>query len=223
MQTILEIIGWIGSLLIVWSLMQARVLRFRWMNFIGAFIATAYNGIIGIWPFAFMNAAITVIDAYWLLKLYREQHDDQIFSVIPMDPDDAYLQHVLAVHAEDIAKHQPTFAAHDSTGGDRETAGTRATFLVTRGDEAVGVVAVRDQGEGVGLVELDWVKERFRDFAPGEFVYRSSHALSDAGFTRLEIKTHAALDETYLQRVGFRDEGALWVRETVAAAPPSAT
>lgn len=223
MQIILEIIGWIGSLLIVWSLMQARVLRFRWMNFIGAFIATAYNGIIGIWPFAFMNAAITVIDAYWLFKLYREQHDDQIFSVIPVDPDDAYLQHVLAVHAEDIAKHQPAFAAHDSTDGGREAAaGTRATFLVTRGDEAVGVVVVRDQGEGVGLVELDWVKPRFRDFAPGEFVYRSSSALGDAGFTRLELENHAALDHAYLERVGFRSENTQWVRE-VSAVPPAPT
>lgn len=218
MQTLLEIIGWIGSILIVWSLMQARVLRFRWMNFIGAFIATFYNAVIGIWPFAFMNAAITIIDAYWLVKLYREKHDDQIFSVIPLDPEDAYLQHVLEVHAEDIAKHQPQFAAHAPSA-----ASQRSTFLVARGDEAVGVVAVRHQSEGVGLVELDWVKERFRDFAPGEFVYRSSSALSEAGFTRLELENHAALDEAYVQRVGFKAEDGRWVRAvTVAPSAPAA-
>ena len=34
----LEIIGWTGSVLVVVSLMQARVLRFRWMNFAGSVI-----------------------------------------------------------------------------------------------------------------------------------------------------------------------------------------
>jgi len=208
MNVILETIGWVGSLLIVWSLMQARVLRFRWMNFTGAFIATFYNGVIGIWPFAFMNAAITVIDAYWLYKLHRERHDDAIYSVIPLDPEDPYLQHVLAVHAEDIAAHQPDFTAHSEPSANK-----RATFLVTHGDEAVGVVAVRHQVDGMGLVELDWVKERFRDFAPGEFVYRDSGALTEAGFSRLEIENHEALDGVYLEQVGFKATGSRWVRE----------
>jgi len=207
-DVVLEAIGWTGSILIVWSLMQARVLRFRWMNFVGAFIATIYNGVIGIWPFAFMNAAITIIDAYWLIRLYRERHDDAIYSVLSLDPEDPYLQHVLAIHADDITSHQPDFSAHSATGD-----GARATFLVTHGDEAVGVVAVKHQGAGVGLIELDWVKERFRDFAPGEFVYRSSGALTDAGFSRLEIKAHAALDQDYLKRMGFETEGSRWVRE----------
>ncbi|WP_061963205.1 hypothetical protein [Demequina aurantiaca] len=214
MDVLLEAIGWVGSILIVWSLMQARVLRFRWMNFAGAFVATVYNGVIGIWPFAFMNAAITIIDAYWLVRLYRERDDAEVYEVLSVEPEDAFLQHVLAVHGTDIAKHQPAFTAHAPADGAK-----RSTFLVTRGDEAVGVVVVADQGAGVGLVELDWVKERFRDFAPGEFVYRSSSALSDAGFTRLEREKHAALDEAYVQKVGFRSEGDRWVREVTTPAP----
>lgn len=211
MDMYLEAIGWIGSILIVWSLMQSRVLRFRWMNFIGAFIATIYNGVIGVWPFAFMNAAITLIDAYWILRLYRERHDEAVYSVLLLEPEDAYLQHVLSVHSEDIARHQPDFDRHVASDDT-----SRATFLVTRGDEAVGVVAVKREGSGVGLVELDWVKERFRDFAPGEFVYRSSHALSDAGFSRLEIKNHAAIDPVYLGRMGFEAQDDRWVRELAA-------
>lgn len=208
MQVLLETIGWIGSILIVWSLMQARVLRFRWMNFAGAFVATFYNGVIGIWPFAFMNAAITLIDAYWLIRIYRERHDAAVYSVLTLEPNDPYLQHVLAIHADDIARHQPDFSAQAPVDG-----GRRATFLVTHGDEAVGVVAVKHQGDGMGLVELDWVKPRFRDFAPGEFVYRTPGALTEAGFSRLSIDNHAASDPVYLQKMGFRNDNALWVRD----------
>jgi hypothetical protein len=103
--------GWIGSILVVWSLMVSRMLRFRWMNFWGALIATIYNGVIELWPFFAMNLAITVIDAYWIWKLTRERHDEDVYRVIPVAADDAFLQHVLSTHADSIAKEQPGFSA----------------------------------------------------------------------------------------------------------------
>lgn len=211
MDIVLETIGWIGSLLIVWSLMVARVLRFRWMNLWGAVIATAYNAIIEVWPFAFMNFAIAVIDVYWLRRLYREAHDDKHYRVLPVPPDDRFVHELMRIHAEDIKAHEPDFDPTAAGGG------ARHLFLILRGDEAVGVVAVRDQGDSVGLVELDWVKARFRDFTPGEFVYRESQALVDAGFRRLELTPHEATDLDYLSRVGFREDGQRWVREVVPA------
>ncbi len=202
--------GWIGSGLVVWSLMVSRVLRFRWMNFAGALIATIYNGLIELWPFFAMNFAITIIDAYWIWRLKRERHDAAVYKVIPVDPRDPVLQHVIAVHSADIAKVQPDFAP------EADTAQRRATFLVLRGDENVGVVALRDQGDGVGLVELDWVKPRFRDFTPGEFVYRESHALEEAGFTRIEVEETETTDEVYLRRMGFTPQGTRWRRDVAA-------
>lgn len=206
MDLVLEAIGWVGSLLIVWSLVVARVLRFRWMNFAGAVIATVYNAIIEVWPFAFMNLAIAIIDIYWLARLYREARHIGTYRVLPVRRDDAYLQELMRIHADDIARHQPGFSA--------TTDDARVTFLLTHGDEAVGIVAVRDLGEGVGRVELDWVKERFRDFSPGEFVYRESQVLADAGFERLEVIPHKATDTAYLTRVGYTSAGSRWVRDT---------
>ncbi len=211
METVYEAIGWIGSILIVWSLMQARVLRFRWMNFAGSLIATAYNAYFGIWPFVAMNAAIVVINAYWLLRLYRERHDPGVYKVIPLATEDPFLLHFLEVHAKDIATQRPDFAA---LAMNRD--GRRVTYLVTRGDEAVGVVALRDEGAGVGLVELDWVKPRFRDFTPGEFVYHRDDALKEAGFRRIEIETRPELDREYLRNVGFRTDRTRWVLDLAA-------
>jgi hypothetical protein len=190
--------------------MQARVLRFRWMNLIGSLIATVYNGIIELWPFFAMNLAIAVIDTYWIWRLTRERHDDAVYKVIPVAATDAFLQHVLETHREDIGKVQPAFKAAPSPGEERKA------FLVVRGDENVGVVALRDEGAGVGVVELDWVKPRFRDFTPGEFVYRQSHALSDAGFTRVEMAPSDSLDLQYLARMGFVSQDNRWVREVAA-------
>lgn len=212
MNTFLEVIGWVGSGLIVLSVMQSRMLRFRWMNLAGSLIATVYNALFGIWPFVAMNAAIAIISAYWLTRLYREANDPGVYQVLTVPPDDAYLQHLLHEHARDIAHHAPGFDADPSAG-----TGARTTLLVVRGDEAVGVVAVRDAGDGVGVVELDWVKPRFRTFTPGQFVYRDSGALPEAGFRRVTLRPHDATDREYLRRAGFKVEHTEWVRDLTPA------
>jgi len=226
---VLEIIGWVGSVLVVVSLMQARVLRFRWLNFAGSVIAAAYNAVVGIWPFAAMNGVIAVIDAYWLWRLTRERHDAEVFQVVPVGAGDRYLRHVLGLHAGDIGRFYPSFAlpAGEASGGDAPggeqpagtaPAGDRWAYLVLHGDETVGVVVVRDAGGGVGEVELDWVTPRFRDFAPGEFVYRRSGAFTGTGLRTLVVASDARDTGPYLERVGFRQVDGRWRRELEPAA-----
>lgn len=212
---LLEIIGWIGSALVVVSLMQARVLRFRWMNFAGSVIAAGYNAWVGIWPFAVMNAVIAVIDAYWLWRLARERHDAAVYQVVPVGAGDRYLGHVLGVHATDIARYYPSFAGR-AAGADGAGADSRWAYLVLRGDETVGMVVVRDAGDGVGEVELDYVTPRFRDFTPGEFVYRSSGVFAAKGFRRLVAGDDVVGSHDYYARVGFEAVPGGWERSIAA-------
>ena len=203
-----EIVGWAGSVLVVLSLMQARVWRFRVMNLVGAVLATAYNAVFGIWAFAAMNGAIAVIDVYWLWRLRRERSDEAVYAVVEVAPDDAYLRHVLAVHAADVARHRTV------AEGEGEGVGDEVAFLVVRGDETVGVVLVRDVGAGTGVVMLDWVTPRFRDFTPGEFVYRHSDVFAARGLHRLVVPAAPPGSAPNLERVGFRPaEDGRWERE----------
>ncbi|MGV8965887.1 MAG: hypothetical protein ACOH2F_06370 [Cellulomonas sp.] len=202
----LEVIGWLGSALVVASLAQARVLRFRVLNLVGAVLATGYNAALSIWPFVAMNGVIAVIDVYWLIRLQRERHDEAAYEVIEVEPTDAYLAHVLQVNLDDIRTFQPGFDWDVSVRG-------RLAFLVLRADETVGVVVVRDAGDGVGQVELDYVTRRFRDFTPGEFVYRRSGVFAQAGFRLLVAPPDIADPQDYFARVGFRSEGGTWLRD----------
>jgi hypothetical protein len=68
---------------------------------------------------------------------------------------------------------------------------------------------VRDSGDGVARVELDYVTPRFRDFTPGEFVYRRSGLFRDKGIRR--IVTPPGMVNPYYERLGFRPEGDAWV------------
>ncbi|WP_136194553.1 YgjV family protein [Actinomyces procaprae] len=77
-RTILEIVGWAGSGLVVISLVVASQRAFRGLNLAGSLIATAYNAILGVWPAVGMNTAIALIDIYWLLRLRRDSRPRSI-------------------------------------------------------------------------------------------------------------------------------------------------
>ena len=200
----LDIGGWIGSILVVVSLTQARVLRFRWLNLVGSVIATAYNAIIGIWPFVAMNAAIAVINVYWLTRLYRERHSTAAYEAIAVSPTDGYLRHLLRVNAADMATTWPAF---DPSLIDD----TCLANLVIKGDETVGVVCVRPTSQpGEATVLLDWVSTRFRDFTPGEFVYKHSGVFAESGITSLKVDDAPAREFAYLTRMGFTQTQDGW-------------
>jgi predicted N-acetyltransferase YhbS len=101
----------------------------------------------------------------------------------------------MGVHAGDILMHQPGFVWDGAQAGS-------VAFLVQRDDETVGVVLVHDVGDSVAHVVLDYVTPRFRDFSPGEFVWRRSTALRDRGFRTVITPEHMVAP--YYARLGFR-------------------
>lgn len=194
-MTWIDVLGWGGSALLVYSLLQARVLRFRTLNLVATVVLLVFNALIEVWPMVGMNAVLAAINVYFIARLVREAHDQDAFEVLPVGVGDAYLAHVLRQHADDIARFQPDWDGVDP----RDHA-----FVVQRGDETVGVVVVRADGD-VARVRLDYVTPRYRDFTPGEFVWRHSDALRDLGFRHVLTSPHMV--GAYYPRIGFRPNG----------------
>jgi hypothetical protein len=190
----LDITGWAGSALLIYSVMQARLLRFRVLNLAASAILTGFNAALEIWPMVAMNVALCAINAWHIRKLLGSRHDEAAYDVLEVGPQDEYLRHILRVHQADILRHQPDFLWDGAADGN-------LAFLVQRGDETVGVVLVRDAGDGVARVALDYVTPRFRDFSPGEFVWRRSSALRDRGFR--SVLTPERMVGPYYARLGF--------------------
>ena len=76
------------------------------------------------------------------------------------------------------------------------------------------MVLVHDAGNGVTQVELDYVTPRFRDFSPGEFVYRRSGLFRDRGLRK--VITPARMVAPYYDQLGMRREGESYVLDVVA-------
>ncbi|HET6698412.1 MAG TPA: hypothetical protein VFG88_04935 [Nocardioidaceae bacterium] len=202
-MTWLDALGWAGSALLVYSVMQSRVLRFRLVNLVACLVLVVFNALIAVWPMVGMNVVLAAINLWFIGRLVSQRHDERAFSVIEVAPDDAYLRHVLDVHGADIARFQPDFDPAAEAG--------RTAYLVLHGDETVGVVLLHRDEAGVARVELDYVTPRFRDFSPGEFVWRRSGLMKAEGFTR--VVTPAGMVGAYYDRLGFRREGDRFVLE----------
>lgn len=67
----LQVIGWIGSALLVLSLLQSRMLALRVLNLIAAILLIAYNLVLAVWPSVAMNAAVAAIDVFYLAWMAR--------------------------------------------------------------------------------------------------------------------------------------------------------
>ena len=198
----LDLLGWGGSVLLVYSLLQASVLRLRVLNAIACVILIVFNGVLEVWPMVGMNAVLVAINLWFIVTMLRQRHDETAFEVLQVRPDDEYLRHVLRVHGKDILRFNPDFI-HDQ-GDDHDA------FLVQKGDETVGVVLLREEG-GTGHVLLDYVTPRYRDFSPGEFVWRRSGLLVEHGIRR--VVTPPSMVGAYYDRLGFRRERDSWVLE----------
>lgn len=196
----LDVIGWLGSALLIYSVMQARVLRFRVLNLAACVVLTGFNAALEIWPMVAMNVALILINAWHIRALVATRHDTGSYAVLEVGGQDEYLRHVLRVHEADILRFQPDLVWDGA-------AEKNAAFIVQRGDETVGVVLLRLE-DRTARVLLDYVTPRYRDFSPGQFVWRHSGVLAGRGVDR--VVTSPTMVGAYYQRLGFskRPDGA---------------
>jgi hypothetical protein len=198
---LVEAIGWIGSVVLIVSLMQTRVMRFRVLNAVSCVVLVVYNGIIQVWPMVAMNVVLVGINVFVIARLLSRRHDDRAYEAVPIGVDEPYLRRVLDRHARDIAEFNPDLPA--DVAGSAEHA-----FLVTSEDDLVGVVLSRGgTSPDEQQVLLDYVLPPFRDFTPGEFVFRPDGPFARLGTQRVVASPGMTASEKYLRTVGFRPEG----------------
>jgi hypothetical protein len=197
----MDVIGWIGSAILVLSLAQTRVLRFRALNLFAAAILVVFNAAVAVWPMAAVNAVIAVVDAYVLIRLARARHDHRAYEVVPIGPGEPYLGYLLERNAKDIAAYNPGLAPDVQ----RVRQDADLAFLTLNQGETVGVVlARRTQRPGEAELLLDYVTPRFRDFTPGEFVFRADGPFPRLGVHRVLAPSGMREASAYLAAVGFR-------------------
>ena len=67
----IEVFGYIGTVIVIVSMMMRSINKLRIINMCGSVISTVYSAIIGAWPIVLMNLCLFSINGYHLIAEYR--------------------------------------------------------------------------------------------------------------------------------------------------------
>ncbi|HEX5334145.1 MAG TPA: hypothetical protein VFW79_16050 [Cellulomonas sp.] len=213
-MNLVDALGWAGSALLVYSVLQSRMLRLRVLNLAASLALVAFNAIIGVWPMVAMNAALCVINAWFAVSLVRQRRRGSAFEWVGAGPGDPFVSRFLAHHGDDVAEFFPVARDLPATLATVGAANTLCA-LVLHGDVTVGLVAaVADDGAPAGTWRLlvDYVIPGYRDYTAGSFLYSPAGPFAARGAQRVVTGPELASVSTYLGHAGFAPTDGGWAR-----------
>ena len=196
---IIELIGYIGSALVVVSMLMTSVKKLRIVNCVGCVIFAAYALIIRSYPTAVMNIALVGINVYNLYKLAKIAKS---YSVFECFEDESLIQLFLKGKREDINKFFPEFEPRMEH---------KLSYLVCRESEPIGILIGKIIDADTLKVELDYTIPEYRDCSVGTFLY-------DYLEKHWKIKSFVFGEKTvnhekYLMNMGFIQNGSEYVKK----------
>lgn len=198
-----EVIGYVGSVLVALSLMMASLLRLRVINLLGALAFTVYGLLIHAYPVAVLNGIIVAVDASYLFQMLRQR---EYFTLLEVPGDSVYLRRFLEFHAEDMRRYLPAFRL--------PLPAQAFALFILRDMIPAGLFIAQPEGDGTATVLLDYVIPGYRDFKIGRFLFEEQAAFfRERGIRRFRSPGGNRTHQRYLRRMGFRPQGKDWVRE----------
>jgi hypothetical protein len=213
-DTLIEAIGYIGSALIILSLLQKSILRLRTIGAVASVTFLGYSVLIQAYPIAVVNVVAAGIHLYYLRKLVRFK--EEVFSVLRVRAESNYLAYFLEFYEDEIAdRNQPDFVYEP--GPD-----TFAVFLLRDMVPAGLFVATRHDDHTLE-VELDFVIPQYRDFKLAAWLYsEESGMFSQAECRCAWARVTTEQQETYFTRMGFTADPTTDVPERYSFRLPEA-
>ena len=194
----IELIGYLGSALVVASMLMSSVVKLRVINTVGSGIFAAYALIIHSYPTALMNICLVGINLYNLAKLNQK---DRSYELVDCGPGDGLLDYLLHYYQEDIRTYFPSFSPNSPAD--------RAYLVCCHGNPA-GVLLGNDLGQGALQVRLDYSTPTYRDCSIGAYLYAKlpSRGVHTLVFSETASPPHRA----YLAKMGFSSKGDAFVK-----------
>lgn len=186
----LEIFGYIGTVLVIVSMLMTSVLRLRVINIIGGVISGIYAVLVGATPVALMNLCLVCINLFNVYRLLRTKRQ---FDVVQSHGKDAMVQYFLRSNSQDIGKFFPEF--------DPDSAADAVAFVVCCDGNPAGILLGKPMEDGTLDVRLDYSIPAYRDCSVGGYLYKN---LPGLGVNKL-VAGHPAADThlDYLEKMGF--------------------
>lgn len=193
--SLLDWIGYVASGVIALSMTMNSIVKFRWINLIGAGSFAIYGLLIGAYPVLLLNGFIFSVDIYFLIRIYTKR---QLFDILEVRGDNRYLLKFLDFNNKEIQKFFPGFIYKPELN--------TVSFFVMRNMIVSGLFLAHRTEENTLNVGLDYVIPEYRDYKNGKYVY---HRLKDRfkqdGYLKVIAKSKEYKHNNYLKKLGFKE------------------
>lgn len=187
----MTIFGYVGTALVLTSMLMTSVMKLRILNTIGSVISGLYAVYTGTWPVVLLNLGLVIINVVQMIRLANTK---VVFRHVQTGAGDSLLAHFLDANKEEIGKYIPNYSY---TPGENTQ-----VHMVFDGMEAVGVLIGTAQGDTFHA-ELDYVTPKYRDCSIANFLFGE---LKQAGFAAVSQSEGAPLHKQYLEKMGFASQ-----------------
>ena len=184
----IELFGYLGSALVVISMLMTSVMKLRIINTIGSVIFMIYALIIKSYPTALMNAFLVGINIYQMVRLHSTKKH---YDLVEVSSEGRYFTYLMQYHAQDIARYFPDAS--------RLVKQADTAYVICCDSSPAGLFAARRKPSGLDVC-LDYSTPVYRDCSVGTFLYEE---LKKKGIRQLSCKTNVPEHMAYLKKMGF--------------------
>ena len=197
---LIEIFGYIGSALVVISMLMSSVVKLRLINVVGSIISGTYAIIVGALPLVLMNACLIIIN---VINLYKLLKTEQKYDLVDGKVDDASIGYFLERYKGDIQTFFPEFEMDKSQLD-------QAYMIYCEGAPA-GLLLGKYKGDGKVDVVLDYTTPAYRDCTAAAYLYSKlpARGITALEFSQKESQAHAE----FLTKMGFVKENNAFVKK----------
>jgi hypothetical protein len=186
-----ELVGYLASALVVASLAMTSVVRLRLLSLAGSVAFVVYGSLIDSIPIIVTNAAIAVLNIWFLSRELGGRRD---LGAVRVPSDSPFLLDFLRHHLNEIRSFQPDYDPAEPID---------FALVLTRDGLPAGAVLGQRDGDTLDIT-LDHVLRAYRDSRLGTWLYgRGTSVFRSEGIGQLRTPGGNETHRAYLRRVGF--------------------
>ena len=188
-KMIIEIVGYLGSALVIVSMLMTSVVKLRVINTIGSVIFCTYALCIHSYPTAAMQVALIIINIANLKKLLNTKKE---YSIVKQIGAQAFSDFFIEENKDDIKKIFPDFA---------QVQPDDLVYLICNHSDCAGILVASKEPDNSLQVSLDYTTPAYRDTSVGKFLYNT---LKEEGIKKLKANAPVEVHAKYLLKMGFK-------------------
>ena len=196
--TIVELIGYLGSILVLFSFLMPSVVKLRVINSVGSTIFTIYALLIHSYPTAVMNFCLVLVNLYYLRRIQSKGKHYELLSVTSRDH---FLAYLLKYYEKDIQSCFP--------GLNVDLERVSRAYIVCCDASPAGILLGREQ-EGIFDIVLDYSMPAYRDCSIGQYLVWK---LPQDGIRRLLYSGPVEHHMAYLSKLGFEKKDSVYRKD----------